>query len=120
MQHVLIAEDDPDIAALIRHYLEKAGYHAEVVESGVVAVHDVPRARHGGCDILDREQRRALPVGGFGFVFGHGAQRVRFGARREACRGSTVPTTPGSARGTGRVPKQGARTPRPYSSSKGG
>jgi two-component system alkaline phosphatase synthesis response regulator PhoP len=34
MQHVLIAEDDADIAALIRHALEKAGYSAEVVDTG--------------------------------------------------------------------------------------
>ena len=34
MHHVLIAEDDADIAALIRHTLEKSGYTAEVVASG--------------------------------------------------------------------------------------
>ena len=34
MHHVLIAEDDADIAALIRHSLEKAGYSADVVVSG--------------------------------------------------------------------------------------
>src|SRR5215218_3696678 len=58
---------------------ETPGLLDEVVESGVVAVHYLPRARHGGCDILDREQRRALPLGGLGFVFGHGAQRLRSG-----------------------------------------
>ena len=34
MARVLIVEDDADIAALIAHYLEKAGYGAEIVPDG--------------------------------------------------------------------------------------
>jgi DNA-binding response OmpR family regulator len=34
MSRVLIVEDDADIAALIVHYLEKAGYGAEIVSDG--------------------------------------------------------------------------------------
>ena len=52
MQHVLIAEDDPDIAGLIRHYLEKAGYRADVVSSGRGAV-DAVSARRPDLLILD-------------------------------------------------------------------
>src|SRR5687767_10788528 len=78
MQHVLIAEDDPDIAALIRHYLEKAGYHAEVVESGRRAVEtiagrrpdllilDVMLPELGGLDVCrivrSRSETAGLPI----------------------------------------------------------
>src|SRR5262245_38426413 len=34
MSRILIIEDDSDIAALIAHYLEKAGYNAEIVPDG--------------------------------------------------------------------------------------
>src|SRR5688572_11237470 len=34
MPRVLIVEDDADIAALIAHYLEKAGYATDVVPEG--------------------------------------------------------------------------------------
>jgi two-component system alkaline phosphatase synthesis response regulator PhoP len=34
MPHVLIVEDDADIAALLAHYLEKTGYGAEIVADG--------------------------------------------------------------------------------------
>ena len=34
MSRILIAEDDPDIAALVRHYLEKAEFDVEVTQSG--------------------------------------------------------------------------------------
>jgi DNA-binding response OmpR family regulator len=34
MSRVLIVEDDSDIAALIAHYLDKAGYTSEVVQEG--------------------------------------------------------------------------------------
>jgi len=34
MPRVLVVEDDPDIAALIAHYLEKAGYASDVVPEG--------------------------------------------------------------------------------------
>jgi DNA-binding response OmpR family regulator len=43
MHHVLIAEDDRDIAALIQHALEKAGYAAEVVDSGARAISAIAR-----------------------------------------------------------------------------
>ncbi len=33
-QRVLIAEDEPDIAGLMGHYLERAGYETEIVMSG--------------------------------------------------------------------------------------
>jgi DNA-binding response OmpR family regulator len=52
MPHVLIAEDDPDIAALIRHSLEKAGYRAEVVDSGRRAL-DAITVRRPDLLILD-------------------------------------------------------------------
>ena len=78
MQHVLIAEDDPDIAGLIRHYLEKAGYRAEVVSSGRSAVDaiagrppdllilDVMLPEMGGLDVCrvvrGRKETAALPI----------------------------------------------------------
>ena len=34
MSRILVVEDDKDIAALIEHYLEKAGYGSEVVHDG--------------------------------------------------------------------------------------
>ena len=34
MPRILVAEDDPDIAGLVRHYLEKAGYAVEVTDTG--------------------------------------------------------------------------------------
>ncbi len=34
MNHVLVAEDDADIADLVRHYLQKAGFDTDVVASG--------------------------------------------------------------------------------------
>ena len=34
MPRILVVEDDPDIAALIAHYLEKAGYDSDVVPEG--------------------------------------------------------------------------------------
>jgi DNA-binding response OmpR family regulator len=37
-QHVLIVEDDPDIASLVAHYLEKSGFKSEVVPDGGRAV----------------------------------------------------------------------------------
>ena len=38
MHRILVAEDDTDIAALIRHSLEKAGYEADLVNSGRRAI----------------------------------------------------------------------------------
>ena len=34
MPRILVAEDDADIADLVRHYLEKAGFEVDVTESG--------------------------------------------------------------------------------------
>ncbi len=34
MPRVLIVEDDTDIAALVAHYLEKAGFAAEIIPDG--------------------------------------------------------------------------------------
>jgi DNA-binding response OmpR family regulator len=45
MNRVLIVEDDRDIADLIRHYLVKAGYGAEVLTSGADAVKAVHETR---------------------------------------------------------------------------
>jgi DNA-binding response OmpR family regulator len=52
MSRILVAEDDADIAALVRHYLEKAGFTVDLTESG----RDVlPRLRRQPVDavILD-------------------------------------------------------------------
>ena len=35
---ILIVEDEPDIAKLVKLYMEKAGFHANVAESGVEAL----------------------------------------------------------------------------------
>jgi DNA-binding response OmpR family regulator len=36
--HILIAEDDPDIANLIAHYIEKSGWRAHIAASGTEAL----------------------------------------------------------------------------------
>ena len=43
----------------------------EVVEAGIIAVHDLTSEPHGGLDILNREETCVLPVGGLRAVFGH-------------------------------------------------
>ncbi len=49
MSRILVAEDDPDIASLLAHYLQKAGFEADVVSSG----RDVlPRIRKSPPDLL--------------------------------------------------------------------
>ncbi len=49
MSRILVAEDDPDIASLLSHYLQKAGFEAAVVASG----RDVlPRIRRDPPDLL--------------------------------------------------------------------
>jgi two-component system alkaline phosphatase synthesis response regulator PhoP len=52
MSRILVAEDDADIAALIRHYLEKAGFTVDLTESGREVL---PRLRRQPVDavILD-------------------------------------------------------------------
>ena len=42
MSRILVVEDDPDIAQLIAHYLEKAGHTAECLTSGAAVI---PHAR---------------------------------------------------------------------------
>jgi DNA-binding response OmpR family regulator len=45
MARILVAEDDADIAGLVRHYLEKDGFTVDVLESGrdvVTRVRDTP------------------------------------------------------------------------------
>ena len=49
MSHILIVEDDRDIAELIRHYVVKAGHTAEVLASGTQAL---PRVRARRPDLL--------------------------------------------------------------------
>lgn len=53
MPHILVVEDDPDIADLLRHYLERAEYDVHVVGHGADAL---PRMRAHRPDlvILDR------------------------------------------------------------------
>jgi len=49
MSRVLIVEDDPDIARLIAHYLQKAGYTTECLASGAAVV---PHARATTPDLV--------------------------------------------------------------------
>ena len=46
---ILVAEDDPDIASLLAHYLRKAGFEADIVSSGRDVV---PRLRKNPADLL--------------------------------------------------------------------
>jgi DNA-binding response OmpR family regulator len=49
MSRILVAEDDPDIASLLGHYLQRAGFEADMVSSG----RDVlPRIRKAPPDLL--------------------------------------------------------------------
>lgn len=49
MSRILVAEDDPDIAGLLAHYLQRAGFEADLVSSG----RDVlPRIRKAPPDLL--------------------------------------------------------------------
>jgi DNA-binding response OmpR family regulator len=49
MTRILVAEDDPDIASLLAHYLRKAGFEADIVASGREVV---PRIRKLPPDLL--------------------------------------------------------------------
>jgi two-component system, OmpR family, alkaline phosphatase synthesis response regulator PhoP len=49
MPRILVVEDDHDIAALIAHYLEKAGHTVEHLASGAGVM---PRLRAGGADLV--------------------------------------------------------------------
>jgi DNA-binding response OmpR family regulator len=46
---ILVAEDDRDIAELIAHYVQKAGWHAHIAESGDEAL---AHARRGSVDLV--------------------------------------------------------------------
>ena len=49
MSRILVAEDDPDIANLLTHYLQRAGFEADMVSSGRDVV---PRVRKAPPDLL--------------------------------------------------------------------
>jgi DNA-binding response OmpR family regulator len=49
MARILVAEDDPDIASLLAHYLQRAGFEAELVSSGQDVL---PRIRKAPPDLL--------------------------------------------------------------------
>lgn len=49
MSNILVVEDDPDIADLIRHYLEKAGHTVERLSSGAAVM---PRLQTGLPDLV--------------------------------------------------------------------
>jgi DNA-binding response OmpR family regulator len=49
MSRILVAEDDPDIANLLMHYLQRAGFEADMVSSGRDVV---PRVRKAPPDLL--------------------------------------------------------------------
>ena len=49
MSHILVVEDDLDIAALLAHYLEKAGHRVERITSGTEVL---PKLRKGGADLV--------------------------------------------------------------------
>ena len=49
MSRILVVEDDPDIADLLRHYLERASHHVEVLTQGYEAM---PRLRERLPDLL--------------------------------------------------------------------
>ena len=49
MSHILVVEDDVDIAALLAHYLEKAGHRVERIMSGSEVL---PKLRKDGADLV--------------------------------------------------------------------
>ena len=49
MSQILVVEDDPDIAQLIGHYLEKAGHSVEFLSSGATVM---PRVRRQPPDVV--------------------------------------------------------------------
>ena len=49
MSQILVVEDDPDIADLIRHYLEKSGHAVQVLGSGAAVL---PKARAERPDLI--------------------------------------------------------------------
>src|SRR5918995_6387016 len=49
MSQILVVEDDPDIADLIRHYLEKSGHAVQLLGSGAAVL---PRVRGERPDLI--------------------------------------------------------------------
>lgn len=49
---ILIVEDEPDIAQLVRHYLEKEGFHPTIAKTGVEAL-NLAASEHPDLVILD-------------------------------------------------------------------
>jgi two-component system alkaline phosphatase synthesis response regulator PhoP len=49
VSRILVAEDDPDIASLLMHYLQRAGFEADMVASGADVL---PRMRKAPPDLL--------------------------------------------------------------------
>lgn len=49
MSRILVVEDDPDIASLLTHYLQRAGFEADIVTSGGDVL---PRMRKAPPDLL--------------------------------------------------------------------
>ena len=49
---ILIVEDEPDIAQLVRHYLEKEGFHPSVAQTGLEAL-ALTKSTHPDLVILD-------------------------------------------------------------------
>ena len=100
MSRILIVEDDNDIAALIAHYLEKAGYGSEIVPDGGAGADrgegNAARSRHPRFDAAGAERPRGVqgaarrqPHGGAAHHHADRARRrvgahprARFGRRR--------------------------------------
>ena len=52
LQKILIVEDEQDIAQLVRHYLEKEGFHSNIARTGLETLH-FAASEHPHLIILD-------------------------------------------------------------------